>query len=363
VREGPNLVLKRKTLTQIEADDFDERVCSMALQLRADLDEERLGRIEPPARKARPLESNDFRDFLDRIVEWDAAAWRAQRERYLAAYRTLDFLPPECQNAVVLQATLPDVLDPESRRTRPVEPTARTPADFERHANQVAALWGRRLAQSRIVFLAGTDVLHRPEEDVKAYLSAARKVFLFVEQPSPVAVDRSVNADDTASRLEGVHTMLEDFARSRPDHAAFRDYAALGLIRVSLAVWSGDPEARAIYGHNWGDDALRATLTDIKRAGLGASILALVGAGGVEMADRHVGRTVALIKSLDIGRGDFVFLLDERELREPNWSRIGLTPLQGAAWSEQQSKLKEGLAPLKTRGLKVLPYTMEKQWM
>jgi hypothetical protein len=39
-----------------------------------------------------------------------------------------------------------------------------------------------------------------------------------------------------------------------------------------------------------------------------------------------------------------------------------LTLLDGPAWSEQQAKLKEALAPLKKRGIKVLPYTMEKQW-
>ena len=39
-----------------------------------------------------------------------------------------------------------------------------------------------------------------------------------------------------------------------------------------------------------------------------------------------------------------------------------MTILSGQAWLEQQAKLKEALAPLKKRGVKVLPYTMEKQW-
>ena len=57
-----------------------------------------------------------------------------------------------------------------------------------------------------------------------------------------------------------------------------------------------------------------------------------------------------------------MFLLDENEIRDPNRCPEGLTLLQGPAWSEQQAKLKEALAPLKKRGVKVLPYTMEKQW-
>jgi hypothetical protein len=40
----------------------------------------------------------------------------------------------------------------------------------------------------------------------------------------------------------------------------------------------------------------------------------------------------------------------------------GLTLLGRADWSEQQRRFKEALAPLKGRGIKVLPYTLEKQW-
>ena len=48
------------------------------------------------------------------------------------------------------------------------------------------------------------------------------------------------------------------------------------------------------------------------------SVLTLVGAGGVERAEPHVERTVRLIESLELGAGDFVFLLDENEIREPH---------------------------------------------
>ena len=40
----------------------------------------------------------------------------------------------------------------------------------------------------------------------------------------------------------------------------------------------------------------------------------------------------------------------------------GNDTLRGQAWSEQQARLKEALAPLEKKGVKVLPYTMEKQW-
>ena len=36
--------------------------------------------------------------------------------------------------------------------------------------------------------------------------------------------------------------------------------------------------------------------------------------------------------------------------------------MSGADWAEQRRRFKEALAPLKGRGIKVLPYTLEKQW-
>ncbi len=88
----------------------------------------------------------------------------------------------------------------------------------------------------------------------------------------------------------------------------------------------------------------------------------LVAAGGVELACRHVENTARLVASLELGAGDFVFLLDENEIRDQNVELKGLTLLQGASWVEQQAKLKDALAPLKKQGIKVLPYTLEKQW-
>jgi hypothetical protein len=100
--------------------------------------------------------------------------------------------------------------------------------------------------------------------------------------------------------------------------------------------------------------------SNLKAAGIGASVLTLVGAGGSERARSHVSRTAALLMSLDLRPADFVFLLDENELRDPQTSQA-ITPLHGPAWQQQQSHLKEALGILKDRKVKVLPYTMEKQ--
>jgi hypothetical protein len=344
VREGQNLVLKRRVLADAEASAFDERVRSTALELVAGLDVDALGRIEPTSPKAQPLSAEDLREFLQRIALWGSAAWLAHRERFGRTYGPLPFLPPECQNAVVLQATL----DQNARFT------------FEKHTEDVAELWGRRLLQSRILFLAGSDVLHLPVQTNAAQLDAIGRTFPIAPRTRAGTTDR---ADaENQPRFDGVHVFLDDFNAPRLDRDGWRELATRGLVRISLGVESGDPEVRRTYRKDWADEGLHATVADAKAAGLGVSVLTLVGAGGAERAGPHIRRTVRLIESLELGAGDFVFLLDEKEIHAPKPRLDGVTLLSATAWSEQQSKLKQKLIDLKQRGIKVLPYTMEKQW-
>ena len=65
--------------------------------------------------------------------------------------------------------------------------------------------------------------------------------------------------------------------------------------------------------------------------------------------------------TLDFGPGDFVFLLDENEIHAHSFEVEGITPLDRTTWHVEQRRLKNALAPLKTRGVKVLPYTLDKQ--
>jgi hypothetical protein len=361
VREGPNLVLRRRRLIYEETTDLDIRIRSVALELLADLGACRLRFRQPPAAKAQPLDRDELDDFLERISRWDNAAWFAHRERYLGTYGPLPFLPPDCLSAVVLQATLGHADGRSFGMGRTAEHYVRTPKEFEQHAREVAALWGQRLSQSRVAFLAGSDVLRGPVDDVAAYLDTIRQVFPI----QPTASSREgdfAGMDSAAPRLEGIHAFLDNFTPPRPDRAAWCDFAARGLVRLSLGVESGDSAVRAFYGKNWVDTELRTCVSELKESGLAVSLMTLVGAGGIEQAEMHVRETAALIQTLDLRAGDHVFLLDENEVRDLLDRPPGMTFPEGLAWSEQQKRLKDALAPLRSRGVKVLPYTLEKQW-
>jgi hypothetical protein len=363
VREGANLILKRRALSSGEARDCDAQARWAATELIAGLDGDLLRRIEPASPKAQPLTTEALREFLERIGCWDSDAWLAHCERYRSVYGPLSFLPPECQNAVVLQATPghDSGIAFGGAAARATGATGmRSSAEFDQHTKDVAALWGRRLLQSRVLFLAGGDVVHQPVATIVSLLHAIGRTFPIERRLRGATANRS--EEDDQPRFEGVHMFLDDFALPRPDRDGWRELAASGLVRISLGVESGHPEVRRMYQKRWDDDELRATVVASKAAGLGVSVLTLVGAGGVEHAGGHVEQTGRLIESLELAAGDFVFLLDENEIREPSSVPDGMKMIQGQAWREQQARLKEALMPLKHKGVKVLPYTLEKQW-
>jgi hypothetical protein len=361
VREGPNLVLKRNTLSHAAASEFDSQVRSMALDLIADLDAEKLGRVEPTSPKAVALPQDELREFLTQVTRWNGAAWFAHRERHFETYGPMPFLPPECLSAVVLQATLGQTGQFGSGLPPVAEPHRRSPDEFRQHAREVAALWGRRLLQSRTIFLAGSNVLRLPEPDVKEYLAAIGEVFPIEPGASKPSRNRTPEGADAAPRFDGIHIFLDDFCSGAVGRPAWTVLATLGLSRVSLGMTSGDPAVRSLYHQQWSDEEFRLTFADLKAAGLGASILALVGAGGVGHAAAHMASTAALIMSLDLRPGDFVFLLDANELRDLNDAPRVFSPLSPGAHQDEQAKLQAALAPLKARKVKVLPYTIEKQ--
>jgi hypothetical protein len=359
VREGANLVLKRRNLSYAESSDFDALVRATAIDLCTRVDAGSLDRVEPKSAKARTVDADELRDFLDRISMWDTSAWFAHRERYLSAYGPLPLLPPECQSAVVLQATLGHATGVAFGGALVNEAYTRSASEFAQHTQDVARLWGRRLLQSRIVFLAGADVLHQPVEEVTAYLSAIGLTFPI--EPRRPATALTQDEVGEKPRFDGVHAFLDCFSQSLPDRIGWHELAKRGLVRISIGVESGDPEVLSLYQKRWDHDVLRATVAGIKAAGMGVSFLTLVGAGGVERAEPHLERTVQLIESLALNAGDFVFLLDENEIADLGATSEDQTKLHGPAWSNQLRALKDNLVDLKKRGIKVLPYSMEKQ--
>ena len=357
-REAGGLVLRRTTLPYGEAADLDASIRAVALDLIDDLDSGSLEVLPTPS-KAREFTPESFRSFLERVSGWDPAAWFAHRERYLATYGPLPFLPPDCPNPLLLQATLGHEAGRAFGRARPAEHYVRSLEEFREHVRSVARLTGRRLAQHRDVFLGGADLLRRPLAEVIGTLRIIGEIFpLEVENP-PVA--QGEGWDDFATNLGPVHAFLDDFGPTLPDLDGWRGLRAAHLGRVTLGVESGDPAIRSAFGKDWADDALRATVGGLKAAGIGVGLVVLVGAGGRAMAGRHLDATASLLASLPMGAGDLVALVDARSFDRSTVE--GLDPLSDDETARQVADLKGRSAGARpSKGPKVVAYNPDKRW-
>jgi hypothetical protein len=364
IRQGENLVLKRRTLGYAESSDLDAQVRAAALDVLGALNAERLDAVPPPP-PTPSLAVDELRDALERITSWDAAAWFAHRERYLAAYGPIPVLPPDAQGAVVLQATLGQAGGVAFGLGAAAEHAVRTPGEFAAHVGDVRRLLGRRILQCRRLFLAGSDALRQGPASVSAYLETIASVFPINPELRPARPKARIGSEiDAEPYLEGIAAFLDDFAPPRPDRPAWQRFRAQHLRRVSLGIESGDPDVRALYCKTWTNEDVRALAAELKDSGLGVGVLVLVDAGGDENARRHLDATAELINALPLGPGDLVSLLDGNEVRDPMLGPddLDFTPLTGPRWAEQQAELRRLLDPVRTaRGAKVAPYTLEKQ--
>ena len=212
VREGANLVLKRRTLSYAEASDFDARVRSMALELMSDIDAGRTTTRAPRGQGA-PLINDELRDFLDRISDWDSAAWFAHTRA----------VPGDLRPPALLAARVPECRRPPGHFGTPGGPDFRpvsrgraiVSARRVRAARrEVAALLGRRLLQSRIDLPGRERRLAPPGPGCPAYLDTINRTF---------PIRRHGRKRRQPLRFDGVHAFLDDFAFPRlvASHGAF----------------------------------------------------------------------------------------------------------------------------------------------
>jgi hypothetical protein len=346
-RESGAMVLRRETLPYALAVDLDASIRSVALGLIDDLDS---GRLEILPSKGRAFDPEEFRSFLERASGWDSAAWFAHRERYLSTYGPLPFLPPDCPNALILQATLGHADGKAFGGAKPAEPYVRSPEEFREHVRAVATLTARRISQHRGVFLAGSDVLRRPLADVLDYLSAIAEV-VPIGDASPTAGD---GWDDFLGKLGSVHAFLDDFNARLPDLDGWRALRAAHLGQVTLGVESGDPSIRLGFGKTWREDDFRRTVSDLKVAEIGVGMVVLIGAGGRGRTGRHVEATAAMIGSLPLGPGDLVSLVDVRLLIE--------SPGDDALSDEESAAQVAAIKGRSATGPKLVAYNPRKRW-
>lgn len=328
-RVDGSLTIRRRTLSYAEASDVDDAVRASALDLIAGITSGHLTPLDPPE-AARPIPIPDLLELLERVADWDAAAWFAHREKYAATYGPLPFLPPDLPNPVVLQKTLGHAGGRAFGGAEPAPHYVRSPEEFAEHAKAVRALNGRRIHPGKNIFLAGADVLRLPTEEILDALGTI--LATFPEGP--------------------VHAFLDDFAPGLPDREGWGRIAAGGLRKVTLGVESG-----------LGGSDLAGLIASLKGSGIGVGLVVLVGTGGRSGAREHVEATVGLLGSFGLGRDDLITLVDRRSLEAASAESPDPDRLTDDETAEQVAEFRRRLSGGRgSNGPRVIPYNPDKRW-
>jgi len=325
-REPEGLTLRRRSRSRMEIIALDDAIRATAIDVSERLGTGKYEILAPPA-GADALSVDELHDLLDRVASWNAAAWFARIEDYARVYgadalRTKGpLLPPDAQNAIVI-----DPFAPDGR--------SRTPEEFNDHCSEVARFVGRRAIQATTAFLAGADALRRPVGEIVANLETIARWFPFRDDSRPVR-PRDLPADRPS--LSGVDVLFEFWQDGSPlpDGDGWRELASAKVRRVTASF--ADARSRA-------DSS--GCVEAAKAAGVAVSAVLAYGVSDpAQMAD-----SAEAVNALPLSPGDFVHLVESDE------------GLAGDEAERQREVLAESLQPTLARGAKVTKYDPAKRW-
>lgn len=362
LREGDNLVLHRRRLNYAETTDLDASVRRMAIDLASALDADKLVLV-PPEPPGIPLDPLELRSLLDLVLHWDASAWFAHREDYLAAFQPIGFVPPDAHLALCLQATLGHARGVAFGGGLALPSSIRTHQEFRQHARAVRKVWGARLLQVRSVYLGGVDTFRLPADDIQQYLQSITELFRLSDDDRPL---RPVWLGDQEIHIDAVHGFLDDFSPPLPRADDWKRFGAIHLKRMTLGIDSFDEQTRRRLGSTWSQDDLALAVAEIKQGRIQVSLALLVGAGPVSERDRRIEAAAQTVRSLPLGKGDRLFLIDATEVGGDGLthrlSSLNLALPTSAEIESERETLKNALNDVRRQsGFQVLSYTTDKQ--
>ena len=302
------------------------------------------------------------------LAGWDWAALEADRIRFQQIYTPVGILPPDQYLALVLQATHGCSHNACTFCTfyQDIPFRIKTPEQFRQHVAAVLDFFGPALAMRKSVFLADANALVAPMPRLLALLQVAGGMLQAAsggwqvtgDGYQPVAARNQsgdASADLSMTVLSDLQPATSDlplfafidaFHVERKRVADWQELRAHGLARVYIGMESGhDPLLRWLNKPGDAADVLDA-VTTLKAAGLQASVIILLGAGGQPYADGHVHDTTALLNAMPLGKGDLVYFSDFVVHADAPYAALaaagGIEPLPYAALRAQENAMRAG---------------------
>ena len=293
--------------------------------------------LELARRVSRSTNGDARRRIEDEILTWSPEGLLDEKGRFESAYRPISILPPDKYRAVVVQVTEGCSWNQCSfcnfYMNRPFR--LRTVTEVQSHLESVKSLLGEGIALRQGVFLADGNALAISNRRLAPLLD--RIVEVFPDQELFGFVDLFTGDKRTA----------EDWA-----HLRLR-----GLKRVYIGMETGLDELLEFVNKPGSAEELGDFVGVLKGVGLEVSLIVMVGLGGGEFRQRHRNASRELLRRLDLGRQDLVYLSPFVEHHDSHYRRCreeaGLTPMSEA---EIETEISDLAGELRSDGLRVSRY-------
>lgn len=286
---------------------------------------------------------------LASLARWDWDSLERDRQRFQQIYTPVGILPPDQYLALVLQATHGCSHNACTFCTfyQGTPFRIKTPEQFRQHMADVLDFFGPAAAMRQSIFLADANALAAPMPRLLALLRVVQDWSRGAGggAHTGAAGRRSEDAAAPAANMTALGDLplfafIDAFHVERKSVADWQELRAHGLARVYIGMESGhDPLLRWLNKPGDAADVLDATTT-LKAAGLQASVIILLGAGGDRYAHGHVRDTVALLNAMPLGRGDLIYFSDFVVHADAPYAALaaaaGIEPLPPAALRAQE---------------------------
>ncbi len=284
---------------------------------------------------------------VTRAAAFDLAAANADLARFRALYHDIPILPPDQYNSFVL-------LGSDGCRYnhctfcgfyRNTRYRFRSPSEFREHVEQAVAYHGGGLTLRRGIFLGQANALMGSRVWREEILRCINRRF---ELPAPDQNrHRPLWWKGSASRFTGISSFLDAFVGVHISAEEFAAMRQLNLRQIYVGMETGDAKLLDWLRKPAQPQQMLDTVHAARQGGVNVGVIVLLGAGGERFFDAHVRETVALIRSMRLSAGDFVYLSPLVAAPDTEYAELaqvaGIRPLSAARMAEQQQLIRQGI--------------------
>ncbi len=308
-------------------------------------------------------QSDTVARWLDRIVSLKPSTLAEDEDRFRSVYRPIGILPPDQYLSVILQGTegcshnrctFCNFYDEVDFRIKSLD-------EFSQHILSVKEFFGEAIALRKAIFFADANAMVIPQERLVPMMKRINAEFLITDGRDRATGPRSRGT--AAHAFAGINSFIDAFSGPMKSVADFAELRELSLRRLYLGLESGnDSLLRFINKPGTSGDALEL-VRRIKEAGLGAGIIAMAGIGGEQFSADHINDTVSLVKSMELGTGDILYISDfvshPRSEYVKRCEAEGIEAISAEEILAQRGAIQGALdAQAAERGYKIAPYNI-----